>query len=111
MQDTAARLSCRLHDWLIKQVAHTVGEFRWRHRLLDQVHAGIEPSLMNDSVLGVPGHEKDLDSWLEPLGLIGHNAAADSGHDDIGQQQIDIVRDRDSRILTAEIPSGACSTW
>src|SRR5690349_20613233 len=54
--------------WLVQQVPDTAGQLRRRHRLLDEMYAGIQPSLMNNRILRVTGHEENLDSRLESLG-------------------------------------------
>jgi hypothetical protein len=53
----------------VQYASHLGGEGCLGERLLDQLHAGIEASLMHDGVARVAGHEQNADAGPELLNL------------------------------------------
>src|SRR5260370_480782 len=56
-----------------------------------QQHAGIEPAMMNDGVLGIPRGVQRLERGPLLQGLVNELAAVHgAGHDHVGEQQVDL---------------------
>ena len=47
--------------------------------------------MMNNGVRCVSGHEKDFCLWAKRGNLLGEMVATRSGHDDVGQQQVNLA--------------------
>ena len=51
--------------------------------------AGTEDAVLRDGAGGVAGHEQDAGLWMRVSDALGELAAVASGHDDVGEEQID----------------------
>src|ERR1700691_2975493 len=58
-------------------------------RLLNELNAGVETTLMHDGVARISRHEHDLQSRLALSRLVCQLTAVHARHDDVGQNQID----------------------
>jgi hypothetical protein len=70
------------------------------HGLLDKVQALIEDILDGQEVLGIPAREQRLDVRLQLLDLLIGLSAVQPGHDDVEQQEPDLL------LLLFEFPDG-----
>jgi hypothetical protein len=60
-------------------------------RLFDQVDSWFKDPLCAEQAFGVTGHVEDRDVPLESADLLGDFPALHSGHDHVGEQQVDMV--------------------
>src|SRR5258707_8471684 len=64
----------------------------WRKWFLDKGCVGIQHSVVNNGLVGVPGHEQDLHFRTSGGNAVRHLAPAHFWHDDIGEEQMYSLR-------------------
>src|ERR1700731_2128777 len=58
---------------------------------LDEVDSGLQDALLAEQALGVAGHEHHPGGGLQVADLAGEFFSLHAGHDDVGEQDVDVV--------------------
>jgi hypothetical protein len=58
---------------------------------LDEVDSGFQDAVRAEQALGVAGHEDHPGGRLEDAHLVGEFFSLHAGHDDVGEQHVDVL--------------------
>ena len=73
----------------VQQFTHFAGEIVLRKWLAEQMHARVEPPVVNDGVSGIAGREQHRQVRTPGESAVGKLTPAHSGKNDVGKQEVD----------------------
>ena len=73
----------------VEHLAHLAREAGLRERLLDERGVGTDDPVAEDRLVGVARHEQHPQPGEQRRQALGEHAAADVGHHDVGEEQVD----------------------
>src|ERR1700722_15223410 len=85
-QSSARRLVVSAEDFVQFGEEGGLGE-----GFLDEVDPGFQDALLTEQALGVAGHEHHPGGGLQVTDLAGEFFSLHAGHDDVGEQDVDVV--------------------